>query len=168
MATSYKPRTAYLLIGSNQGDREALLAQAVEKINKTIGRVKEKSKLYETQAWGVTDQPDFLNQALAVDTTLHAQKVLDEILNIEKEMGRVRTQKWTERTIDIDILMYDDLVIQTPTLTIPHPALQERNFALIPLMEIAGEVEHPVLHLTIEEIYFDCKDPLDVFLLDEK
>lgn len=168
MATSYKPRIAYLLIGSNKGDRKAFLAQAVDKINRTVGRVREKSKLYETQAWGVTNQPDFLNQALAVETTLDAHKVLAQILAIENEMGRVRNQKWEERTIDIDILMFDDVVVKSPNLTIPHPELHKRNFALIPLMEIAGEVEHPILHLTIEEIYFDCNDPLDVFLLDEK
>lgn len=168
MATSYKPRIAYLLIGSNKGDRKAFLAQAVDKINRTVGRVREKSKLYETQAWGVTNQPDFLNQALAVETSLDAHKVLAQILSIENEMGRTRTQKWEERTIDIDILMFDDVVVKSPNLTIPHPELPKRNFALIPLMEIAGEVEHPILHQTIEEIYFDCNDPLDVFLLDEK
>jgi 2-amino-4-hydroxy-6-hydroxymethyldihydropteridine diphosphokinase len=166
MATTYKPHIAYLLIGSNKGDRKAFLAQAVDKINRTIGRVREKSKLYETQAWGVTNQPDFLNQALAVETSLNAHKVLEQILAIETEMGRTRTEKWTERTIDIDILLFDDVIVNSPNLTIPHPALPERNFALIPLIEIAGEVEHPVLHQTIEDIYFDCKDPLDVFLLD--
>ena len=168
MATTYKPRTAYLLIGSNQGDRKAFLAQAIDKIGRNVGRVREKSKLYETQAWGVTNQPDFLNQAIAVETALNAHNVLTEIQNIEKEMGRTRTQKWAERTIDIDILLFDDIVVKSPTLTIPHPELAKRNFALIPLMEIAGEVEHPILNLTIEEIYFDCNDPLEVYLLDEK
>ncbi|MBL7814410.1 MAG: 2-amino-4-hydroxy-6-hydroxymethyldihydropteridine diphosphokinase [Saprospiraceae bacterium] len=168
MATTYKPRTAYLLIGSNKGDRKAFLTQAVDKINRMIGRVTEKSRLYETQAWGVTNQSDFLNQALAVETTQSPQKVLELILKIENEMGRMRTEKWAERTIDIDILMYDNFVVKEPNLVIPHPELPKRNFALIPLMEIAGEVEHPVLHLTIEEIYFDCNDPLDVILLDEK
>lgn len=166
MATSYKPRIAYLLIGSNKGDRKTFLTQAVEKIHRMVGRVTEKSKLYETQAWGVTNQSDFLNQAVAVETSLNPQKLLEQILKIENEMGRERTTKWAERTIDIDILLYGDFVVNEPNLTIPHPELPNRNFALIPLMEIAGETEHPVLNLTIEDIYMDCKDPLDVFMLD--
>ncbi len=131
-----------------------------------VGRVTEKSRLYETQAWGVTNQSDFINQAVAVETLLNPQKLLEQILKIENEMGRERTTKWAERTIDIDILLYDNFVVNEPNLVIPHPELPKRNFALIPLMEIAGEVEHPVLHLTIEDIYMDSKDPLDVFMLD--
>ncbi len=166
MASSFKPKTVYLLIGSNKGDRKAFLAQAMDKINRSVGRVTEKSKLYETQAWGVTNQSDFLNQALAVETSLNPQKVLEQILKIEEEMGRVRTEKWAERTIDIDILMYDDWVVNDPNLVIPHKELANRNFALVPLMEIAGEIEHPVLRQNIEDIYMDCMDTLDVFLLD--
>ena len=131
-----------------------------------IGRVTEKSRLYETQAWGVTNQSDFINQAIAVETSLNPLKLLEQILKIENEMGRERTAKWAERTIDIDILLYGDFVVKEPNLVIPHPELPNRNFALIPLMEIAGEVEHPVMHLTIEDIYMDSKDPLDVFMLD--
>ena len=131
-----------------------------------VGRVTNKSRLYETQAWGVTNQSDFINQALAVETSLNPQKLLEQILKIENEMGRERTTKWAERTIDIDILLYDNFVVNEPNLVIPHPELPKRNFALIPLMEIAGEFEHPVLLLTIEDIYMDSKDPLDVFMLD--
>ena len=131
-----------------------------------VGRVTQKSKLYETQAWGVTNQSDFINQAVAVETSLNPQKLLEQILKIENEMGRERTTKWAERTIDIDILLYDNFVVNEPNLVIPHPELPKRNFALIPLMEIAGEFEHPVLGLTIEDIYMESKDPLDVFMLD--
>lgn len=131
-----------------------------------VGRVTQKSKLYETQAWGVTNQSDFINQAVAVETSLNPHKLLEQILKIENEMGRERTTKWAERTIDIDILLYDNFVVNEPNLVIPHPELPKRNFALIPLMEIAGEFEHPVLGLTIEDIYMESKDPLDVFMLD--
>jgi 2-amino-4-hydroxy-6-hydroxymethyldihydropteridine diphosphokinase len=153
----------HLLIGSNMGDRKAFLATAIAKIGQNIGTITEKSRLYETQAWGLTNQPDFMNQAIEVETTLSPQETLAKILAIETEMGRVRTEKWAERTIDIDILLFADLIIEEPDLQIPHPRLPERNFALVPLMEIAGEVEHPFLKTTIEDIYFESPDTLDVF-----
>ena len=145
------------------GDRKAYLAQAALQIGQKIGQITEKSRLYETQAWGVTQQPDFMNQALGVETTLSPQAVLKEILDIETKMGRIRTEKWAERTIDIDILLFADKIVDEPDLKIPHPLLPERNFALVPLMEIAGEMEHPVLKTTIEDIYFESTDTLDVF-----
>ena len=155
--------TIHLLIGSNMGDRQAFLTQAIGQIGQKIGKITEKSRLYETQAWGVTEQPDFINQALAVETTLSPQETLAKILDIETEMGRVRTEKWAERTIDIDILLFAETIVDEPDLQIPHPRLPERNFALVPLMEIAGETEHPFLKMTIEDIYFESPDTLDVF-----
>jgi 2-amino-4-hydroxy-6-hydroxymethyldihydropteridine diphosphokinase len=163
MKTTTKPHTAYLLLGSNMGDRLAHLKTAIEKIGQSIGTIHQKSRLYETQAWGITHQADFLNQAIAVETNLTPHQVLDKILAIENAMGRVRGEKWTERSIDIDILLYADFVVNEPHLTIPHPELPKRNFALVPLMEIAGEEVHPILGETIEDIYFACTDPLDVF-----
>jgi 2-amino-4-hydroxy-6-hydroxymethyldihydropteridine diphosphokinase len=153
----------HLLIGSNMGDRKTYLAQAVAQIGQKIGTITEKSRLYETQAWGLTNQPDFMNQALEVETTLSPQETLEKILAIETDMGRVRTEQWAERTIDIDILLFSDMIVEEPDLQIPHPRLPERNFALVPLMEIAGEVEHPVLKTTIEDLYFESPDTLDVF-----
>lgn len=160
--------SVYLLLGSNLSDRIATIKTATTLITDQIGELKTASRYYESQAWGKTDQPDFVNQALEVRTKLTPQEVLNTILQIEKDMGRTRTEKWAERTIDIDILLYDNLVMKLPDLIIPHLHLHERNFALIPLMEIAGETEHPLLHKTIEDIYFDCSDPLEVILMDEK
>jgi 2-amino-4-hydroxy-6-hydroxymethyldihydropteridine diphosphokinase len=159
--------TAYLLTGSNMGDREAHLNQAKALIEKHIGTVKETSRLYETQAWGKTDQPNFYNQAIAVETTQFPQQVLKNILKIEQEMGRIRTEKWEERVIDIDILLFNEEIVEDDNLKIPHPHLHERNFALVPLMDVAGEVMHPVLNLPVEEIYFECLDTLDVFMVED-
>jgi 2-amino-4-hydroxy-6-hydroxymethyldihydropteridine diphosphokinase len=153
----------HLLIGSNMGDRKAYLAQATAEIGQKIGEITQKSRLYETQAWGLTSQPDFMNQALEVETTLSPQATLAKILDIETDMGRTRTEKWAERTIDIDILLFADVVVEEADLQIPHPRLPERNFALVPLMEIAGETEHPILKTTIEDLYFESPDTLDVF-----
>lgn len=160
--------TVYLLLGSNLSDRINAIKEAKSLLTEQVGKIITSSHFYETQAWGKTDQPDFVNQAVAVHTKLMPDDVLTAILAIEKELGRERTEKWAERIIDIDILLYDNLVVNEKDLVIPHPHLHERNFALVPLMEIAGEEEHPVMHQTIEDIYFDCSDKLEVILLDEK
>jgi 2-amino-4-hydroxy-6-hydroxymethyldihydropteridine diphosphokinase len=115
----------------------------------------------------IPNQSDFLNQAIEVLTLLTPQNVLSKVLKIEKEMGRVRTEKNAPRLIDIDIALWGDEIIKTPELTIPHPRLQERNFVLIPLMEIAGEDLHPELQLPIEELYFNCTDPLEVSIFED-
>ncbi len=161
-----KMKKVYLHTGSNLGDREDNLRQVNGLIEQFIGKIKKPSRLYETQAWGITSQPDFINQALIVETTQSPHEVMKNIIKIEELMGRVESEKWTARVIDIDILMYDNQVINEKDLKIPHPHLHERNFVLVPLMEIAGEVIHPVLNLPIEDIYFECNDPLDVIMID--
>jgi 2-amino-4-hydroxy-6-hydroxymethyldihydropteridine diphosphokinase len=148
------------------GNKKDYIAKATQALNQRVGKVISVSKYYETAAWGNTEQEDFLNIALELKSTLSPQETLDIVLDIEKTMGRERAEKWAARTIDIDILLYDDLVLNTDTLTIPHPHLHERNFVLIPLMEIAPEVIHPILNEPIDEIYMACLDECDVTMLD--
>ena len=154
--------TAYLLIGGNLGDRAAYLALAVQHISALCGRVTSTSSVYETAAWGNTNQPAFYNQAICVETILEAETLLERLLAIELEMGRVREEKYGPRTIDLDILMINDFVVDTPTLTIPHPQMHNRRFALLPLNEIAPALLHPVLDKTIHELLLNCPDTLDV------
>ncbi len=162
-----KQHKTHLLIGGNLGDRSANLAAARKLIGEKIGTVVKASSRYETQPWGKPDQPDFLNQALEVATGLKPMEVLEAIFFIEKKLGRQRDDKWGARTIDVDILFYDAKTLNTKELTLPHPQLHERNFALVPMLEIAPNKLHPVLKKTIEELYEDSKDNLDVVMLDE-
>lgn len=152
---------AYLLIGGNMGNRQQNLDRAVGLL-RLLGRVKQQSGLYETAAWGKTDQPSFLNQALLFDTALAARGLLQAVLNIEEEMGRKRAEKYGPRIIDIDILFYNSDVVNEPGLTIPHPEIQNRRFALEPMFEIAPAYQHPLLKKTIAELLNDCPDELPV------
>ncbi|MCW3088393.1 MAG: 2-amino-4-hydroxy-6-hydroxymethyldihydropteridine pyrophosphokinae [Sediminibacterium sp.] len=154
--------TAYLLIGGNLGNREAYLQQAMALIGSSCGNIVLSSAIYETAAWGITDQPAFYNQAMAVETRLTAAELMNELLHIEEKMGRIRTVKMGPRVIDLDILLFDDAVISSPLLTLPHPALPGRRFALLPLCEIAPTLVHPVLGKTIRQLLDDCRDELDV------
>lgn len=153
---------SYLLIGGNQGDRLARLATAREYISSEGGRIGAISALYETAAWGKNDQPDFLNQALEVATMQDAPAWLSTLLGIEAKMGRLRDERYGPRIIDIDILFFNNSIIHLPQLTIPHPEIQNRRFALTPLEEIAPFLIHPVLHKTISELLTECTDPLAV------
>ncbi|MFK7810120.1 MAG: 2-amino-4-hydroxy-6-hydroxymethyldihydropteridine diphosphokinase [Saprospiraceae bacterium] len=156
----------YLHLGSNIGDREAMLAEAERQIEERIGSVLKKSAYYETAAWGKTDQPDFINYALLVETKLSALETLEAIHQIEASCGRERLEKWTARVLDIDIIFYDDEIIENTKLTVPHPHMQERNFVLIPMMDIAADVVHPILGLSVEELYDRSEDGLEVIRLD--
>lgn len=148
--------------GSNMGNRIANLQTANALIKKRIGRMIAASKYYETAAWGITDQPDFINQALRIATHLSAQEVLVNIQAIETAMGRIRQQKWGKRLIDIDLIFYAQQVVEEENLQVPHPFLQERNFVLVPLQEIAADWIHPVLQKSVAELYEQTIDPLAV------
>jgi 2-amino-4-hydroxy-6-hydroxymethyldihydropteridine diphosphokinase len=153
---------AYLLTGGNMGDREMNLARARELIGKRGGTIQKASGLYETAAWGKTNQPSFLNQALQVRTPLEPAEFLQELLKVEKEIGRIRLEKYGPRIIDIDILLYGNKILTSPQLTLPHPELPNRRFALAPLSEIAPALIHPVLHKTILQLLHECDDRLAV------
>src|SRR4028119_841098 len=153
---------AYLLIGGNIGDRFWYLEQARKNIEKQCGAILKTSSIYETAAWGVEDQSAFLNQALKTETPFSAKQLLDVILKIEEELGRKRDYKYGPRTIDIDILLYNDEVIEEPELVVPHPHMQHRRFALVSLNDIASTIVHPALHRTIAQLLADCPDPLTV------
>lgn len=144
--------TAYLSLGSNLGDRVANLAAAAEYID-SLGRIVAISRLYETEPVEFTKQPWFLNCVVALSTDLPPHDLLRATSAIEREMGRVRIQPKGPRTIDIDILQYGNDVIETPELKIPHPALHERRFVLVPMVEIAPEVEHAVLKKSMRKLH---------------
>ena len=154
--------TAILLIGGNLGNRPALLQQAVQLIEQQAGKVVKLSGLYETAPWGNVQQPDYLNQALQISTPLAPLPLLHTLLNIEREIGRIRQQKWGARVIDIDIIFYNDAVISLPELKIPHPRMQNRQFVLVPLNEILPDWVHPVFQQTVHALLAACDDELPV------
>ncbi|WP_310589045.1 2-amino-4-hydroxy-6-hydroxymethyldihydropteridine diphosphokinase [Fibrella forsythiae] len=152
----------YLLLGANLGDKAQTVALARRYVAEQIGSIVLESGLYETAAWGITDQPSYLNQVLLVVTYLTPTSVLTHTLAIEERLGRVRAEKWGARVIDIDLLFYDGLILNTPTLTLPHPLLHKRRFTLVPLTEIAPGFVHPVLKQTIQTLLDDCSDEGEV------
>jgi 2-amino-4-hydroxy-6-hydroxymethyldihydropteridine diphosphokinase len=153
----------YFLLGGNIGNREELLSEAVRKMTNQIGKFVQASSLYETEPWGFTHEQNFLNQVIAFDSNLSAIEILDKTQALEKELGRVRkTTQYCERTIDIDILFYGNELIESERLSIPHPRIQERSFALYPLKELIPDFIHPVLKKSIKQLKEACTDKLQV------
>lgn len=138
------------------------LDNACSLLQEKAGELLERSSIYETDAWGDMDQPRYLNQVVKIDTDLDVRQLLRKVLEIEKDMGRVRTVKNASRIIDIDILFFANLVIKETGLTIPHPFLQDRLFVLIPLNEIGSDVMHPKFKKTVGELLLSCRDKLAV------
>ena len=144
--------TAYVALGSNLGDKEANLRKALELLQERGVEIVKTSTFISTEPYGVTDQPQFLNGVCEVRTSLEPLELLHTLLDIEQEMGRVRLRHWGERNIDLDLLLYEDVVMDTPQLKLPHPDMQNRDFVLLPLAEIAPELVHPTLQKTISEL----------------
>lgn len=144
------------------GDRLKNLKDAAHAIASKCGDIVTQSSVYQTAAWGNEAQPDFLNQVLLINTSLNAEDLLKSLLNIEQQMGRVRHQLNDPRTIDLDILFYNNDIINNSHLQIPHPRIHLRRFVLVPLNEIAPELLHPVSHKTIQQLLAQCSDALNV------
>ncbi len=150
---------AYLILGSNLGDRMQYFVHAKNHLMRSVGNIMQQSSIYETEPWGFKDRNLFLNQVLLIDTELNPMALLTEIKNIETSLGRIKSnERYKARSIDIDILFYDNLVIKTSELAIPHPEIANRRFVLEPLAEINPLFKHPVLLKTCAGLLADCKD----------
>jgi 2-amino-4-hydroxy-6-hydroxymethyldihydropteridine diphosphokinase len=153
---------AFLLIGGNIGDRLSSLRLARLLLAQKCGRIISSSDVYETAAWGNIDQSSFLNQAIELETSLAADELLACALKAEQSMGRERKEKYGPRIIDIDILLFNNDIIEKEQLSVPHPQLPNRRFALRCLCDIAAEVIHPIFGKTIKQLLSECVDPLEV------
>ncbi len=159
---------AVLLSGSNMGDLSRNMESALIMISQNAGVIKNTSFIYETEAWGKIDQPAYYNQVIELNTTLDANTLMQKLLQIEKMMGRERTEKWAPRLIDLDILYFNNEVINEPDLKIPHPHLHERRFTLVPLSEILPDMLHPVLKRSNKDLLELLTDTLKVRVLNSQ
>ena len=153
----------YLLLGGNLGDKQKVLSEARIRLNKLLGKITAQSSVYETEPWGFESADLFWNQVLEISTSLSPKEVLRQTQQIELQMGRIRKEsQYDSRIIDIDILFFGDKVIESENLIVPHPRIQERKFALVPLNEIAPGLMHPVIQKSIGQLLDECTDPLKV------
>lgn len=157
----------YILLGANLGDPLKQLESARKAIALRLGDIIDASGIYESEAWGVTDQPVFLNQVLLVASELTAEEILNEALQIEQDLGRVRLQKWGSRVIDIDLLYFNEEIINLENLQIPHPYIAERNFTLLPLVELSPQYIHPFLKKSNKDLLLESNDKLEVKRVQE-
>jgi 2-amino-4-hydroxy-6-hydroxymethyldihydropteridine diphosphokinase len=155
----------FLLLGSNLGNKRAVLEQTANIIGFRVGKIFASSSFFKTEPWGNTDQPSFVNQVIGVASLLGAKDLLDVCKKIEKEMGRETNEKWGPRLIDIDILFFGKDIIESDALSIPHPQLHLRRFTLEPFHEIGPELVHPIFKKTISELLFECTDRSEVHKL---
>lgn len=150
--------TVYIQLGSNLGARRKIICDAIQAIEENVGAVNSRSQIYESTPWRVEGQENYLNQIIKVRSALSAEEILTYILQIEKDLGRVRVEKWGQRLIDIDIIFFNNEIIETVDLCIPHKHMHERNFVLIPLNEIASSIIHPRYKKTVSELLNESRD----------
>jgi 2-amino-4-hydroxy-6-hydroxymethyldihydropteridine diphosphokinase len=160
--------TAFILIGSNLGDRGQLLSDAQTRLTASGIEVVRQSSVYESEPWGVAGQPWFLNRVIEIKTDSTPEQLLDTLLTIESAMGRKREQKWGPRLIDLDILYFDELSVQSAALTIPHPGIPSRRFTLVPLVEMCAHKTHMPTGKTHQTLLHECEDPLQVRLFAQQ
>lgn len=153
---------AVLLLGSNMGERHTNIKNASISIEHELGKIVQSSSVYETEPWGNTQQQHFLNQVIIISSDLTSEELMKKIISIEEKSGRIRKIKWEPRIVDIDVLFFNSETISTKILTVPHPGLHLRKFALIPLVELIPEFIHPILKKSMTELLHHLKDPLEV------
>tara|TARA_B110000914_G_C15490836_1_gene460521 strand:+ start:1299 stop:1781 length:483 start_codon:yes stop_codon:yes gene_type:complete len=148
----------YFSIGSNKGNRSGLINEAIDKIDIIIGKVLQKSSIYETKSWGFNSN-NFYNICILLESTLTPELILNKILTIEKDMGRLKTtDQYSDRCIDIDILFFDNMIVNSKSLEIPHPRIQLRKFVLTPMLELTPDLIHPILNKSIRQLELECVD----------